>query len=140
MKIVQLIAIIFCCINVTTAQSILGKWKTIDNETGKEKSIVKIYEKDGKIYGQVIKLLNPKVENPVCHKCSGDKKNKPILGMHIIEDLSKKDNTYEGGTILNPENGKQYKCSLKLDDDPNKLLVRGYVSFFHKTQYWVRVE
>ena len=127
------------CLNSIAAQSILGKWKTIDDETGKEKSVVEIYEDDGKIYGKIVELINPKQENPLCTKCEGSKKDKPILGMVIIEGLEKDDDAYEGGTITNPENGKTYKCQLKLDSDKDTLRVRGYVAFFYKTQYWKRV-
>jgi len=120
------------------AQSIFGKWKTIDDETGKEKSIVEIYEKDGKVYGKIIELINPKQKNPLCSKCDGSKKDKPVLGMVIIEGLEKDDDVYNDGTILNPENGKVYSCRLKLDDEKDTLQVRGYVAFFYKTQYWKR--
>ncbi|TCK64670.1 uncharacterized protein DUF2147 [Winogradskyella wandonensis] len=122
-----------------SAQGILGKWKTIDDETGEEKSIVNIYEVDGKVYGNIIEILNPKKKNSRCTKCEGNNKDKPIVGMQIIDGLTKNDDVYEGGTILNPSNGKVYKCRLKLEDDSNKLQVRGYVAFFYKTQYWKRV-
>jgi uncharacterized protein (DUF2147 family) len=124
-----------------SAQSILGKWKTIDDETGEEKSIVDIYEHEGKIYGIIIELLSTKNKNALCKKCEGDKKDKPILTMIIIDGLTKEDDVYEGGTILDPGSGKTYKCRLKLDeDDKDKLQVRGYVAFFYKTQYWKRVK
>lgn len=126
-------------VNTIVAQNIMGKWKTIDDETGKEKSIVEIYEQDGKVYGKIIELLNPSKENPKCSKCDVDKKGQPILNLVIIEGMEKDDEVYEGGTILNPENGKVYKCRLKLEDDADTLQVRGYVAFFYKTQYWKRV-
>ena len=123
----------------TFGQDIFGKWKSIDDETGKEKSIIEIYEEDGKVFGKIIELLNPSKPNPKCSKCEGSKKNQPILGMVIIEDLENDDEVYKGGTITNPENGKAYKCRLKLGDDKDTLQVRGYVAFFYKTQYWKRV-
>lgn len=124
----------------SVSQDIFGKWKTIDDETGEEKSIVNIYEKGGKVYGDIVEVLNPAKKNSTCTKCDGENKNKPIEGMTIIKGLSKDDDVYEDGTILNPSNGKVYKCRLKFEDDPNKLQVRGYVAFFYKTQYWLRVE
>ncbi|MBC2846163.1 DUF2147 domain-containing protein [Winogradskyella flava] len=133
-----LIIVLVLSINGMNAQSIFGKWKTIDDETGKEKSIVEIYEKDGKVYGKIIELINPKQKNPLCSKCDGSKKDKPVLGMVIIESLEKDDDVYNDGTILNPENGKVYSCRLKLDDEKDTLQVRGYVAFFYKTQYWKR--
>jgi len=133
---------LLCLINFSllNSQSILGTWKTIDDETGKERSIVNIYKKDGKIYGKIIKVLNPTQKNPKCTKCKGKHKNKPIVGLQIIDGLTKDDDVYEDGTILNPSNGKIYKCRLKLTEDPNKLQVRGYIAFFYKTQYWLRVQ
>lgn len=123
-----------------TAQSVLGKWKTIDDNTGEAKSIVEIYEDDGKIYGRVLEILKSKVENPTCRNCEGDKKDQPIIGLVIIEDLTKDDDVYDGGTILNPENGKSYKCRIKLEEDKDTLQVRGYLAFFYRTQYWKRLK
>ncbi|WP_138434240.1 DUF2147 domain-containing protein [Winogradskyella algicola] len=120
------------------AQDILGKWKTIDDETGEPKSIVEIYEKEGKIYGKIVDILT-KNRDAICKKCDGENKNQPILGLEIINGLEKDDDIYEGGTILNPENGKVYKCRLKLEEDTDTLQVRGYIAFLYKTQYWKRV-
>ncbi|MBC3846746.1 DUF2147 domain-containing protein [Winogradskyella echinorum] len=122
-----------------SAQSVIGKWKTIDDETGEEKSIVEIYEVEGKIYGKILKVINAKRKNPLCDKCEGKNKDKPIIGMVIIDGLKKDDDVYEGGNILNPTNGKVYKCRLKIEDDKDTLQVRGYIAFFYKTQYWKRV-
>ena len=59
--------------------------------------------------------------------------------MVIIDGLEKNNDLYEGGTILNPNNGKEYKCRLKLEDGNETIQVRGYVGLFYKTQYWKRV-
>ena len=123
-----------------TAQNVIGKWKTIDDNTGDAKSIVEIYEEDGKIYGKIIAVTNPDVEHRKCSNCTGDKKNERIVGLVFIEGLIKKHNVYEGGTILNPENGSTYRCRLKLQDNGETLQVRGYLAFFYRTQYWKRVE
>ena len=122
------------------AQDILGQWKTIDDETGVEKSIVEIYKKDGKIYGKIIEIFNASKRDLLCQSCEGEDYNKPILGLNIIKDMEIKGNVYKNGTVINPEDGKIYDCRLKLDEDnPNRLQVRGYVAFFYRTQYWVRV-
>lgn len=121
------------------SQDVFGKWKTIDDESGKEKSIVEIYEDNGKIYGKIVEILTEK-KQAVCSKCEGEKKDQPVLGMQIIDGLEKDDDVFNGGTILNPSNGKVYKCRLKLEDNPNILQVRGYIAFFYKTQYWKRVQ
>ncbi|NRD24069.1 DUF2147 domain-containing protein [Winogradskyella litoriviva] len=131
---------VFFMFSCLSAQSVLGKWKTIDDSTGKARSIIEIYESDGKIYGKIIELINPKSNNPLCKQCKGDKKNQPIIGLIIIDGLSKNDDVYEDGTILNPENGKTYDCRLKFEDDEDTLQVRGYLAFFYKTQYWKRIK
>jgi uncharacterized protein (DUF2147 family) len=140
MRVNYITLLLLCFFSFTFSQTITGNWKTIDDETGEEKSIVNIYEKDGKIYGNIIEILNPKKKNSTCTDCEGANKNKPILGMTIINGLSKDDGIYAGGTILDPSNGKVYKCRLKLGEDQNLLEVRGYVAFFYKTQYWRRVK
>jgi uncharacterized protein (DUF2147 family) len=140
MKLVQITLLFFGATVITSAQDIFGKWKTIDDETGEEKSIVQIYESNGEVYGEIVELLRENRKNAVCDKCEGKNKNKPILGMTIIRGLSKDEDVYEGGTILDPGSGKEYKCRLRLDENPDTLQVRGYVAFFYKTQYWKRVE
>jgi len=123
------------------SQSVVGKWKTIDDETGKPKSIVEIYKKDGKVYGKIIELLNPSEPNPLCDLCEDDRKNQKITGMEIIRDLEQDDNEWEDGTILDPKKGEIYDCKIWVDeDDSNKLQVRGYVMFFFRTQTWERVQ
>ena len=117
-----------------------GKWKTIDDETGKAKSIVEIYKKsDGKYYGKVVQLLM-KPENNNCINCKDDRKNKPILGLEIIRGLSKDDSDFDGGTITDPKNGKTYKCTISRSGD--KLNVRGYIGFslIGRTQTWTKVD
>lgn len=123
-----------------SAQTVFGKWKTIDDETGNEKSIVEIYQKDGKVYGKILQVLEKGKEDKVCDECKGNKKNKPVKGMVIVEGLKKDGNEYSGGTILDPKNGKEYKCYITLDG-ANKLKVRGFVGFalIGRTQYWHRV-
>jgi uncharacterized protein (DUF2147 family) len=122
------------------SQSIVGKWKTIDDETGDAKSVVEVFLKSGKIYAKVVEILEPENKNRVCTKCSGEDKNKPILGLTIIKGLTKDDSEYNSGEILDPKNGKLYKCALSLESK-DKLKVRGYIGFslLGRTQYWYRV-
>ncbi|EKF55733.1 hypothetical protein I215_05847 [Galbibacter marinus] len=128
-------------IGAVQGQTVTGLWKTIDDDTGVEKSIVEIYQQDGKIYGKVKEILNKDRADVVCDRCDGDKRNQPVQGMVIIEGMEKDGNQYSGGTILDPEKGKQYKCKLWVDEDnPNILNVRGYIAFLYRTQYWKRVE
>ena len=131
-------------VSLASAQeaAIVGRWKSIDEKTNEPKSIVKIYTEDGKYYGQIVDLFRKPEENPdpVCDKCPADdpRKDQPIRGMVIIRDLVAKDGKYGGGTILDPAEGKQYKCKLWVED--GNLMVRGYVAFFFRTQVWQRVD
>jgi uncharacterized protein (DUF2147 family) len=134
-------ALFFTTIFYAQNQSVIGKWKTIDDETGKAKSIVEIYEKSGKIYGKVVEILDVEHKNNVCSECSGSDKNKPILGMIIIKGLTKEGGEYTNGKILDPKNGKTYKCFVTLEAK-DKLKVRGFIgiSLFGRTQYWYRAK
>ena len=123
------------------AQSVIGKWKTFDDATGDSKSIVEITEKDGKIYGKVIEILNPAKKNAKCNNCPDSDKDKPVLGLYVIKGLSKDGKEYSNGKILDPNSGKLYKCTVSLDGN-DKLKVRGYVgiSAFGRNQIWTRVK
>jgi uncharacterized protein (DUF2147 family) len=117
---------------------VLGKWKTIDDETGKPRSVVEIYEEGGKIHGKIVQLFRETNEDadPVCDKCEGDKANKRVLGMVIIESLRLSGTYYGNGTILDPKNGRVYSCKLWLQG--GDLMVRGYWGPFYRTQTWKR--
>ncbi len=123
------------------AQSPVGTWKTIDDKTGKDKSYVEIYEKDGKLFGKVTKILTKGKENAKCEDCKGTLKDKPILGMTVLYDLTKKGDEWTGGKILDPNSGKEYKATVKLNGN-DKLDVRGYVgiSLVGRTQTWQKVK
>ena len=118
------------------SQSVIGKWKTIDDETGKPKSIVEIYEKSGKIYGKVVEILQEENKKKLCTECSGEDHNKPVLGLTIIKGLTKDDGEYSNGKILDPKNGKLYKCTVSLENK-DKLKVHGYIgiSLIGRTQH-----
>jgi len=134
------ITFIVCSIFIANSQSIFGQWKTIDDETGKEKSIVEIYEVNGKAYAKIIQLLEKGKEDKLCDKCKGDKKNQPIKGMVIINGLKQDGDEWNSAKILDPKTGKEYKCYITLDGD-NKLKVRGYIGFalLGRTQYWHKI-
>ncbi len=123
------------------AQSITGKWKTIDDETGKAKSIVEIYKTGDKYFGKIIELITEKNKDGICRTCETEYKDKNIIGLVILKDLVKDDEVYDDGEIMDPKNAKVYSVTLTLLE-PNKLKVRGYIgfSFIGKTQYWYRVE
>lgn len=122
--------------------TILGKWKTIDDNTGEPRSIVELLELEGKVFGRVVKIFpRPNVEpDPVCKKCSPDdpRFNKKIIGMEIIRNLVKAGEEYGGGDILDPENGRVYRSKLWLEG--KDLKVRGYWGPFYRTQTWQRAD
>lgn len=135
------LAVFFTMVFNAQSQSVIGRWKTIDDETNKPKSVVEIYEKSGKIYGKVVEIFEADKRNKVCEECSGEDKNKPILGIIVIKGLKKDGKEYNDGQILDPKNGKLYKCYITLEGN-DKLKVRGFigVSLLGRTQYWYRVK
>ncbi len=125
---------------VNVQAQVEGKWKTIDDNTGKPRSIVEIYKKGDKLYGKITHILDEAERGNLCEECKGSDYNKPIEGMVIIKDMKKDGEEYEDGTILDPENGKVYRCKIWVDEeDPKVLNVRGYIAFLYRTQKWIRV-
>lgn len=125
-----------------TAQDIFGKWITVDDQTGEEKSIVEIYKSDnGKVYGKIVEIFDASKRDLPCIVCKGDDYNKPVLGLEIIKNMVKEGEYYKKGTVIDPQDGKVYKLRLSLDEtDSTILLVRGYIGFFYSTQYWKRAK
>lgn len=127
---------------MANSQSVFGKWKTIDDRTGEPKAIVDIYEKDGLMHGRIVKILEEGKEDALCKKCDGERKNKPIVGMKIIDSLEKNaDGEWKGNTLFDPEQGATFRCRIWLNPkNQNELKVRGYLAFFYRTQTWIRAE
>lgn len=120
---------------------VTGKWKTIDDHSGKPISIVEIFERKGRFYGRVIDILDPKSRGKFCENCPGEDRGKPIIGLTVIKGLVKEGLEYSGGRILDPKHGKLYKCSISLESQ-DRLKVRGYIGvpLLGRTQYWHRVK
>ena len=120
----------------------VGLWKTIDDESKQEKSLVRITESGGLLSGKVEKLLDAGKQDATCDKCSDARKDKPVLGMTLIEGAKKNaDEAYwDSGTILDPNNGKNYRLRLTPKDGGKALEVRGYIGPFFRNQTWQRVE
>jgi uncharacterized protein (DUF2147 family) len=122
----------------------VGLWKTIDDETKAEKSLVRIgADAAGTLSGKIEKLLDPAKAAAVCQKCSGERHDRPIAGMTVLEGARKAEGSeavWEGGQILDPNNGKTYKVRLRPIDDGARLEVRGYIGPFYRNQVWLRVE
>ena len=140
MKRLTFLLLLFCSFSAfSQVSSIVGLWKTIDDETGEAKSLVRIYKaENGKYYGKIEKLF----KNPdrLCVECKGKNKNKPILGMIIITDMVVNGDKLNDGEILNPANGKTYSATITYDKKSGILRVRGSVAFglVGKSQYWIR--
>lgn len=121
-----------------------GLWKTIDDETKQEKSLVRITDNGGVLTGKIEKLANPDKQDATCDKCSDARKDQKILGMTILEGVKKAagEEYWDGGSILDPNNGKVYKVRLTPADGGKKLDVRGYIGapLLGRTQTWIRVE
>ena len=125
------------------ADSPVGLWKTVDDKTNKPRSLVRIVEENGEYKGIVEKGLRED-DNPerVCEKCDAPRKNQKIQGMIFMWGLKKDGNEFKGGEILDPENGKIYRCKMKLVDGGKKLDVRGFIgiALIGRTQTWWREE
>jgi uncharacterized protein (DUF2147 family) len=140
----QIISLIIPLLFTTflSAQSTpVGTWKTIDDKTGEAKSYVEIYEKDGKFYGKISKLLRRPADTK-CEKCPGSKKDKLLVGMNVIENLQFSKNTWRNGTILDPETGNEYGCVIWFEpNQPDELKVRGkHWTGLYRTQTWYKVK
>lgn len=124
----------------THGQSIIGQWETYDDETMEKKAIIDIYKTNNLYFAKIIESYVSD-RNAICDTCKGIRKGDPINGLVIIENIKKDGDEFNGGTIFDPENGKIYKCYLKLMNS-NKLKVRGYIGFplLGRTQYWIRKE
>jgi uncharacterized protein (DUF2147 family) len=120
----------------------VGLWKTIDDETKEERSLVRIVDEGGVLSGRIEKLTDPTKADAKCDKCTDARKDQPIQGMTIISGAKKEsaEDHWAGGSILDPNNGKTYKLRLTPKDGGKALEVRGYVGFFFRNQTWIRVE
>ncbi len=116
--------------------NVIGKWNTVDDDTGEIKAVVDIFERNGRIYGRIIQIMNREFPDPICEKCEKEdnRHKKRIIGMEIIRDLQRSGDSYSGGNILDPEDGKIYRCKIWIEG--NNLMVRGYWGPFYRTQEW----
>jgi uncharacterized protein (DUF2147 family) len=121
----------------------VGAWTTIDDETKKPESVVRIAEKDGVISGAIEKILDPAKQDAKCEECANDdpRKGKPVVGMTILTGLKKEGvDVYGGGRVLDPNNGKTYNARVTVIEGGKKLEMRGSILFIGRTQTWIRTE
>ena len=136
--------LLYCLLLAFTTTSLfaqdspVGRWETHDDETGEVKSIIKIYEQNGKFYGRIDEILTDN-KDAVCTECSGKQKNAPILGMVIIKDLERDGDEWNGGTIFDPQKGAEYRLVAWFEDNPDEIFIRGkHWTGLFRTQTWTR--
>jgi uncharacterized protein (DUF2147 family) len=122
----------------------VGLWKTIDDHTKKERSLIRISDAAGVLTGRIEKSLDPDSKpGEVCDKCTDERKDKPLIGMALIRNTKQNASDkalWDGGDITDPDNGKIYRLRLKPQDGGKTLEVRGYIGPFYRNQTWIRVE
>lgn len=143
LKLLTTIALLAAALSLSAQiDQIIGEWTTIDDRENIPVSIVKIYQgSNGKYFGRIEKLLVKGYEDMVCEKCEGSLKNRPVQGMIIIRDMEWIDKKLCHGSVLDPENGKNYYGKIWLDPKTGNLILRGSLDkrgFFGRNQEWVR--
>ncbi len=140
-----LAAIVFIAIGAAASAQMtpVGTWRSIDDKTKEPKAQVVITDNGGVLTGRIEKILKKDAKpNAVCDECSDDRKGKPVEGLEIIRGAKKAEgkDVWEGGKVLDPENGKEYTLRLTPEDGGKKLAVRGSIGPFGRTQIWTRVQ
>ena len=139
------VAIIFVATSASALaqMSPVGLWRNVDDKTGEAKAEIRVSESGGALAGRIEKTLRKEaLPDAACDECTDDRKGKPITGMEIIRGGKKAEgkDVWEGGKILDPENGKEYRASFTPIDGGKKLEVRGYLGPFWRTQVWTRAQ
>jgi len=142
---IQIVAILLMTIQISFAANIspVGLWQSIDDKTNQPRSLIRISEHNGEYRAVVEKgLLPTDTGDAICDKCKDERKNQPIIGMTIVKGMKQNGDKYDGGKILDPEEGKVYKCKMTLNEAGDQLEVRGYIgiSLIGRSQIWTRVK
>lgn len=130
----------------TAAPSPEGVWRTIDDETGEARSLVEIEVVDGELQGHIREIIQSDLPEDewFCTECEGEKQGQPFVGLRILEGLTwnEGDNEWNGGTITDPANGREYQAILTVNESNETLRVRGFIGFslIGRTQVWERVQ
>jgi uncharacterized protein (DUF2147 family) len=134
----MVLGLLFNIAHAADPGSPIGLWKTIDDKTGNPKALVRIYQQDGKLFGKVVATLSPTAKR-VCEACTDERKNQPIVGMVIMRNMRADGSVYDGGDILDPDNGSVYSCKIHVEGGTH-LVVRGYlgISLLGRSQTWQR--
>ncbi len=119
----------------------VGIWRTIDDRTNKPDGVVQIYEQNGLLFGKIIEIADPKFRTALCEQCGGEARNQPVMGLEVLRNMRPDGASWDGGTILNPQDGRVYHCRIHLGPDGRTLIVRGFIGapMFGRTQTWQRL-
>ena len=119
----------------------VGNWRTIDDKTNKPSGTMVIYQRDGLLFGRVTSIADPKMQTVLCHDCEGWAQNKPVMGLEVLRDMHPNGAQWDGGTILNPQDGHVYHCRMHLGPKGQTLVLRGYIGLpmLGRTQTWQRL-
>lgn len=128
-KILFFVLIMLFSKSAIAIEPIEGYWTTIDDETNTKKSVVRVYEYEGKYFARVVDLFNNK---DATAKIDGEPK---IIGLDIAWNLQKDNDKFIGGNILDPKKGKVYGCEMWRDGE--NLIVRGKIAFLGRNQTWL---
>ena len=141
MKRMLLVALALAASSAFAQMSPVGLWRNVDDKTGEAKAEIRIVDQGGALSGRIEKTLR-KDAKPTCEECKDERKGQPIVGLEIIRNARKApdEDVWEGGKILDPENGREYTLRLKPIAGGQKLQVRGYIGPFYRTQTWERVQ
>lgn len=125
------------------AISPLGLWRTFDDRSGRERGLIRIFESNGALFGRIEHVSDPEEAKQVCTKCSGDRHDKPIIGLDFLRGLRPDgDGRWSGGEVVDPETGSTYRASMRLEDNGGKLVLRGSVlgGLIGRSQTWIRAK
>ncbi len=124
------------------AQSAAGVWRTVDDKTGQPKGEVRVFEQNGRWFGQITRVYDSKDAQSRCDDCHDERKGQPVVGLLIVRNMTLANGEYSGGDILDPDTGKVYRCKFRLEEGGNKLVVRGFIGFslLGRTQTWTRMQ
>lgn len=132
--------------HAANSPSPVGRWKTVDDATGKVKSIVAIREENGKLYGAIEALFDPPVPHPTCYLCTGELKDRPLVGLQVlsgfVQNGDRQKGEWSGGQVLDPESGRIYRASISVDPGGKTLRLHGYflIPVLGRTEHWQRDE
>ncbi len=124
------------------SQSVEGKWITYDIfDASVEEAVVEISVSEGELHIKIDSIIPEEHREDLCHRCTGELNDKPILGMEILSGARLVEGVWKGAKILNAKNGRWYGCEI-WPTNGNRLKVRGFIGYplFGKNLYWTRLE